>query len=501
MRNGKNSHMRTPESPGKVRKPGPVKCKAAVSSTAAAMLILTLMAGAAPAGAGQLEDRKAELEQRINKVQQSLEHLDSDIVETVAQLQQYEDRLPGAMDRLARAEDNVAAATREVEALAARVELAEQTKAKINEQLELDKAEISKTKELIGQIATAAYKSGGVPSNVSLFFSSDGGNLADSMGMADQALRSQTAVLDRLAQQHATNVNAEVRLADVEAEIKDLKEKADAALAREKEARDKAAAEKEKVDTLIAETTALSEKLEAQKPKVKAKLSQIEQEHEQVQADIAEKQRQERLAWEREQERIRKAQEKAAAEAAAAAEAQRQARIEAERRAAAEANRPAPPPPPPAPAPAPPAPPQAPSGFGLRLPVGAGIPMTSGFGWRETPAGTIDFLGEGGYMHTGLDFGTPCGTPVYAPASGEVWYADGAVPSGGNRVVLTHGVVGGDALSTIYYHLTRSVVSPGQSVSKGQIIAYAGTTGNSQGCHLHFETIVNGEPVNPMSVL
>jgi murein DD-endopeptidase MepM/ murein hydrolase activator NlpD len=104
-------------------------------------------------------------------------------------------------------------------------------------------------------------------------------------------------------------------------------------------------------------------------------------------------------------------------------------------------------------------------------------------------------------MHTGLDFGTPCGVPVYAPADGKVWYADAAIPSGGNRVVLTHGVVNGDALSTIYYHLQRSVVSPGQHVSKGQIIAYAGDTGNSTGCHLHFETILNGEAVDPLSVL
>ncbi|HET7415308.1 MAG TPA: peptidoglycan DD-metalloendopeptidase family protein [Arthrobacter sp.] len=457
---------------------------AAISTTAAAVMTLTLLNGL-PAGAGELDemkDQQAQLEQRIDQVQENLAHLDADIVETVAQLKEYKDRLPGAKKRLEKAQASVAEAAREVEALAARVELAEQTKAKINEQLELDQAEIAKTEKLIGQIATAAYKNGGMPSNLSLFFSAEGGNIADSIGMVDQALRSQTAVLDKLAQQHATNVNTRARLADVEAEIRSLKKKAEAALAREKAARDKAAAEKEKVDELIAQTAELTEELKAKKPKVKAKLSRIEQEHQQVQADIAEKQRQQRLAWERKQERLRQQ-----------AEARRQAQLEAERRAA-EANRPAPP----APAPAPP---PSNSGFGLRLPVGPGISMTSGFGWRKTPAGTIDFMGRGGYMHTGLDFGTPCGVPVYAPADGEVWYADAAIPSGGNRVVLTHGVVNGDALSTIYYHLQRSVVSPGQHVSKGQIIAYAGDTGNSTGCHLHFETILNGEAVDPLSVL
>ncbi|WP_460464089.1 peptidoglycan DD-metalloendopeptidase family protein [Arthrobacter pigmenti] len=485
MFNTKDCHPHEPA--GRIRLPGRnlrLYGTAAISTTAAAVMTLTLLNGI-PAGADQLDDMKdqqAQLEQRIDQVQESLAHLDADIVETVAQLKEYQGRLPGAKKRLEKAQASVAEATREVEALAARVELAEQTKAKITEQLELDKAEIAKTEEMIGHIATAAYKSGGMPSNLSLFFSSEGGNIADSIGMVDQALRSQTAVLDNLAQQQATNVNTRARLADVEAEIKSLKKKAEAALAREKAARDKAAAEKAKVDKLIAQTTELSEELKAKKPKVKAKLSQIEQEHQKVQADIAEKQRQQRLAWERKQERLRKQ-----------AEARRQAQLEAQREAA-EANRPAPP----APAQAPP---PSNSGFGLRVPVGSGISMTSGFGWRKTPAGTIDFMGRGGYMHTGLDFGTPCGVPVLAPADGEVWYADAAVSSGGNRVVLTHGVVDGDALSTIYYHLQRSVVSPGQRVSKGEIIAYAGDTGNSTGCHLHFETMLNGEAVDPLSVL
>lgn len=116
--------------------------------------------------------------------------------------------------------------------------------------------------------------------------------------------------------------------------------------------------------------------------------------------------------------------------------------------------------------------------------------------------GTIDFNGTGGYAHTGVDYGVGCGTPVYAPASGEVWYADSNVlPGAGNRIVLSHGVVGGNALATNYYHLAGYVVSSGQRVSAGQLIGYAGTTGNSTGCHLHFETVLNGSFVDPMGLL
>jgi murein DD-endopeptidase MepM/ murein hydrolase activator NlpD len=68
-------------------------------------------------------------------------------------------------------------------------------------------------------------------------------------------------------------------------------------------------------------------------------------------------------------------------------------------------------------------------------------------------------------------------------------------------VKISHGVVQGNSLTTIYYHNSRVVVSPGQQVSQGQLIAYSGTTGNSTGCHSHFETWLNGRAVDPMNLL
>ena len=62
-------------------------------------------------------------------------------------------------------------------------------------------------------------------------------------------------------------------------------------------------------------------------------------------------------------------------------------------------------------------------------------------------------------------------------------------------------MVQGNSLTTIYYHNTSVVVSSGQQVSQGQLIAYSGTTGNSTGCHSHFETWLNGEAVDPMRLL
>ncbi|NJC22888.1 murein DD-endopeptidase MepM/ murein hydrolase activator NlpD [Arthrobacter pigmenti] len=481
-------------------RPGVVKAITGLSLATVAALTLTL---SGPVFADELDDRKNALEQEIAEVQQSIEYLDADITETIAQLKVYQGQLPGAQQALADAQGRVEAATAEVNALAQRVQLAEETKNKITEQLKQDEAEMAKTREVIGQIATQAYKSGGVPTSLSLMLGSDGGDSFASMELVDQALRSQNAALERLAQQNATNVNSQARLVAVEEEIRDLKAKADAALAAEQAARDEAAAEKAKVDKLVSDTSALSDKLQEQKPVIEAKLAQVEEAHQQVVDDIAERQR--RLieeARKREEARLKaEAEERARIEnarrAAEAAEANRRAA-----EAAAAANRPAPAPVVPAPVAPVIEPPQtsSPSAFGLRAPVNG--PITSGYGWRPTPLGTIDFNGTGGYTHTGIDYGVACGTPLYAPAAGEVWFADSNVlPGAGNRIVLNHGVIGGNALATNFYHLSSYLVAPGQNVSAGQLIGYTGTTGNSTGCHLHFETVLNGSLVDPMGVL
>ncbi|QDW30266.1 peptidoglycan DD-metalloendopeptidase family protein [Arthrobacter sp. KBS0702] len=442
-----------------------------ISAAVALLLAANLGASTPVAFADTLEDQQAALDAEAARVQQSLEFVDAKIAKAAGDLVVYQGQLPGAQQALLDAQGRVAGAVKEVEALAARVDLAQQNKAKITQQLENDKQKTTETKKLIGQIATQAYKSGGVPSNLSLFFGSNqGGSLTDTIDLADQALRSQNSAMDKLTQQNATNVNSQARLQAVEAEIKDLKAKADAALAREKAARDEAEAKKAQVDKLIADTTRLNGELQAAKPGIQSQLAQVKARQDAVAAEIVERDRKLREAWEAEQRRIAEA-------AAAAARAQGQA----ER-------------------PYVPAPPGPLSAFGLRSPFN-GIPITSGFGWRATPPGTIDFYGQGGYMHTGIDFGAPCGTPVFAPAAGTVFSAGWGNDGGGNHVKISHGVVQGNSLTTIFYHNTSVVVSAGQQVSQGQLIAYSGTTGNSTGCHSHFETWVNGRAVDPMGLL
>ena len=99
-------------------------------------------------------------------------------------------------------------------------------------------------------------------------------------------------------------------------------------------------------------------------------------------------------------------------------------------------------------------------------------------------------------FHTGVDLAVPTGTPVYAAAAGTVVKA-GWSGGYGYLVVIDHG----NGYQTYYAHNSRLCVSVGQSVSKGQNIAYSGSTGNSTGPHLHFEVRINGNTTNPLNYI
>ena len=94
--------------------------------------------------------------------------------------------------------------------------------------------------------------------------------------------------------------------------------------------------------------------------------------------------------------------------------------------------------------------------------------------------------------HTGLDIAAPGGTPIKAAASGTVVFS-GRKGSFGKMVVVSHG----NGVQTYYAHCSSLLVSVGQTVSQGEVIAKVGSTGNSTGNHLHLEVRVNGQSYNP----
>jgi murein DD-endopeptidase MepM/ murein hydrolase activator NlpD len=123
-----------------------------------------------------------------------------------------------------------------------------------------------------------------------------------------------------------------------------------------------------------------------------------------------------------------------------------------------------------------------PGSGGLIWPVNG--PIVSPFGMRW------------GRLHAGVDIAVPSGTPVHAAQSGRVIIA-GSVGGYGNYICIAHG----GSLSTCYGHNSSLGVSQGQSVKQGQVISSSGCTGHCFGPHVHFETRINGSPVDPMGYL
>ncbi len=125
----------------------------------------------------------------------------------------------------------------------------------------------------------------------------------------------------------------------------------------------------------------------------------------------------------------------------------------------------------------------------LAAPLKGKIKITSGFGYRLHP-----ILGRR-LLHTGVDFGAPEGTPIYAAGDGTIDKI-GRESGYGNYIRIKHDNV----WSTAYAHLKAYAkgMSQWRAVHKGDLIGYVGTTGRSTGAHLHFELIENGTQIDPL---
>ena len=126
----------------------------------------------------------------------------------------------------------------------------------------------------------------------------------------------------------------------------------------------------------------------------------------------------------------------------------------------------------------------------VRKPIMGEIDLSSGFGVRSDP-----FLGRPA-MHTGLDFRSSTGDPVRATANGTVESA-GWSGGYGKMVEIDHG----NGFSTRYGHMSEIEVKVGQQIKIGQIIGRVGSTGRSTGPHLHYETRIDGDAVDPQKFL
>lgn len=122
----------------------------------------------------------------------------------------------------------------------------------------------------------------------------------------------------------------------------------------------------------------------------------------------------------------------------------------------------------------------------IRMPLD-NIQISSEFGYRTSP------VYHRWKFHSGIDFASPEGTPVYACKSGTVALAAKMDPTFGNYVILSHS----NGMTSVYAHLSKMCVQKGDVVHGGKVIGYTGQTGAATGPHLHFEIRQNGVATDP----
>lgn len=115
--------------------------------------------------------------------------------------------------------------------------------------------------------------------------------------------------------------------------------------------------------------------------------------------------------------------------------------------------------------------------------------IASGFGLRVHP------IYKTRKMHTGIDFAAPTGTKIFATGKGTIQSINDAGRGYGNSIVINHGY----NYQTLYGHLSKILVKPGQKIKRGDVIGLVGSTGTSTAPHLHYEVIKNNDKINPIN--
>jgi murein DD-endopeptidase MepM/ murein hydrolase activator NlpD len=384
-------------------------------------------------------DQKHSVDQQVAALKEDLEGAADDLVTIAVALQQSQAQLTDARAALATAQAaRVAAAARDHE-LAGQLEFAEAQLGQAQQDIAAQAFAEDQTREALGRLARDAYVGNGLSGLSVALQATTPEQFSDRLAIAGVALRAQGGTIERLSVQQAELRARSAKLDAIRAQVAEIKRQSEVVVAARAAAERDAAAAQTRIARLVADQSAQAAALQLKIAAEKKRLSDLEAEQAKLQAVLI-------------------ARAKAAAEAARS-------------RGSGWL-------PPPS------------SGF---LSYAAAGQITSGFGMRYHPI--LHYY----RMHTGIDFGISCGTPVHAAADGDIVSA-GPAGGYGNRVVIDHGEVAGGDLATTYNHLSSIVVHSG-SVRRGQLIAYSGTTGLSTGCHLHFETLLDGRYVNPMNYL
>jgi murein DD-endopeptidase MepM/ murein hydrolase activator NlpD len=387
---------------------------------------------------------KKQVDREIQALQGQLEDVGASLANAYIALRRTQAALPVAQQALDRATAAVNKADAYNTEMAVQLDVAQANEARAVDELAATRDRLSATRVRVAGFASQLYQDQGMGQLSVALSATTPQDFADRIAMNDTVISVQNQSLTTLATASAAATAQEAHLAALQADVAAAKKAAEAALARAQAARASAAAAQQKLKALAAQQVAQSKALAAQKVAEQKQLAAAQKVQAKLQAQLI-----------------------ARAKAARAAAAKRAAALRA-------AGRRVPPGP------------MTSTGF-LSRPSDGWI--SSEFGMRFHPILHIWRL------HAGRDFAADCGTPIRAAADGQIISA-GVVSGYGNRMEIDHGMVRGVDLVTTYNHMERFAVTRG-SVHRGQVIGYVGTSGESTGCHLHFETYEDGIPRDP----
>lgn len=430
-----------------------VRMRAAACALFVLALCLASFSTVGPAFADELDDKRraAEDKQRKNEKEleelaHELEELSEDLQNAVLELKRIEQKLPDAQAALADAKAKYEKAKREVKTLEDRLLAQETTEAGLVTRIEEDEARSHEVRQNVGALARQALKGELSTSSLAIMLdAADPQEYVQQYGLVTTAMRSQTQLLEQLAQDDAANRNARVRLEAVRERIDELR--ADAVVKRNEanERRKEAANHEAEVRQLVDQQRAKTAYIESQKEAAEAKEAQLKRDRDALEKDLKDI-----IKKQRERDKKNKKKDKK----------------------------------------------PGPVGSGIFQNPSSYDPMyiTSHYGWRVHPV-----LGYP-RLHAGIDLRAYCGVKIFAGRKGQVVWAK--YRSGfGNQVLVDHGDINGNSVMSSYNHLQGFAVSAGQSVSGGQTVGYSGTTGTSTACHLHFEVYIDGVAVDPYPYL
>jgi murein DD-endopeptidase MepM/ murein hydrolase activator NlpD len=437
----------------------PRRAVAIVTAILCAVAVATTAAEAVPAGSDPGKDKRR-VDAQVDRLKDQLDETSADLSAAYTALQSTQNKLPAARTVLEKAQNAAAAADRANAVAAQELEAAKASEAKAQDELASTTKEVAASRTRVAQFAAQIYQEQGFGQLDMALSSTDPQQFADRIALVDTVMDVQSQTMDRLATEKASLTALEDHLSALRKDSAQKKKQAEAALARAQSARDAAAKAKADLDALAAEQASQAKTVAGKLASEKARLASMQAE-------------QARLS------KILKARALAAKRRAEAAA----------RRAAAERKKNH----------------NGSGSSGGGSSSGGSGGSTRGHGYLSRPVHSGYVSSEFGMrfhpilhywrLHSGRDYAVPCGTPVYAAAPGDIISA-GWGGGYGNRIVIDHGYISGVGLASTYNHLTRFVRTGGH-VSRGQLIAYSGTTGTSTGCHLHFETLENGSFVDP----